>query len=169
MRPTHLALILEREFAAATEGLHTPVMLWGPPGVGKSELVRGVASRAGVGLIDLRLSQLEPTDLRGIPFRDGARVEWSVPSTLPDASRHGPRGILYEDRGGLTFGSVLYEVQLCEILWSACFARRLCAQVRAIAMCDCSDLAPPFVGAPRCLGACARHRVLGGLSARAGK
>jgi hypothetical protein len=97
MRPAHLATILEREFAAAADGLHTPVMLWGPPGVGKSDLVRGVARRVEVGLIDLRLSQLEPTDLRGIPFRDGGRVEWSVPSTLPDALRHGPRGILFLD------------------------------------------------------------------------
>ena len=87
MRPAHLATILEREFAAADDGLHTPVMLWGPPGVGKSDLVRGVARRVEVGLIDLRLSQLEPTDLRGIPFRDGGRGEWSVPSTLPDALR----------------------------------------------------------------------------------
>jgi hypothetical protein len=97
MRPSHIATILEREFAASVGGLHTPVMLWGAPGVGKSDLVRGLAKRANVELIDLRLSQLEPTDLRGIPFRDGDRVEWSVPSMLPDANRHGARGILFLD------------------------------------------------------------------------
>jgi hypothetical protein len=97
MRPSHIAAILEREFRAAVAGAHTPVMLWGPPGVGKSEIVRDLAVRAGVGLIDLRLSQLEPTDLRGIPFRDGQRVEWSVPSMLPEASRHGARGVLFLD------------------------------------------------------------------------
>ncbi|MEO8039838.1 MAG: AAA family ATPase [Betaproteobacteria bacterium] len=97
MRPSHIAAVLEREFTAARGGTHTPVMLWGPPGVGKSEIVRDLAVGAGVGLIDLRLSQLEPTDLRGIPFRDGAHVQWSVPAMLPDASRHGARGVLFLD------------------------------------------------------------------------
>jgi hypothetical protein len=40
---------------------------------------------------------MEPTDLRGIPFRNGARVEWSVPALLPDEARHGERGILFLD------------------------------------------------------------------------
>ena len=48
-------------------------------------------------LIDIRLSQMEPTDLRGIPFRKGDNVEWSVPSMLPDATRHGAAGILFLD------------------------------------------------------------------------
>ena len=56
-----------------------------------------VQLRAGVSLIDIRLSQMEPTDLRGIPFRSGQLVEWSIPSVLPDAERHGPSGILFLD------------------------------------------------------------------------
>jgi MoxR-like ATPase len=97
MRPSHIETILDREFSAAAEGSHTPVMLWGPPGVGKSQIIAGIARAHGVALIDLRLSQMEPTDLRGIPFRAGERVEWSVPSMLPDAARHGERGILFLD------------------------------------------------------------------------
>ncbi|MBI1396356.1 MAG: AAA domain-containing protein [Betaproteobacteria bacterium] len=97
MRPAHVAAVLAREFETASEGLHTPVMLWGPPGVGKSDIVRDLAAAAGVGLVDLRLSQLEPTDLRGIPFREGRVVEWSVPTMLPEATRHGERGILFLD------------------------------------------------------------------------
>src|SRR5690606_12991223 len=89
--------VLEREFAAAAEGIHTPVMLWGAPGVGKSRIAAAVAEHHGVPLIDIRLSQMEPTDLRGIPFREGDRVVWSVPALLPDAERHGPRGILFLD------------------------------------------------------------------------
>jgi hypothetical protein len=50
-----------------------------------------------VPLVDIRLSQMEPTDLRGIPFRNGARVEWSVPALLPEEARHGARGILFLD------------------------------------------------------------------------
>ena len=97
MRPSHVRAVLEREFEAASDGVHTPVMLWGPPGVGKSRIAADVGARHLVPLIDIRLSQLEPTDLRGIPFRNGDRVDWSVPAMLPDAQRHGPRGILLLD------------------------------------------------------------------------
>jgi hypothetical protein len=97
MRPLHIRAVLDREFAAAQSSTHTPVMLWGPPGVGKSRVIAEVAESHGVPLIDVRLSQMEPTDLRGIPFRAGERVEWSVPALLPDAARHGARGILFLD------------------------------------------------------------------------
>ena len=92
MRPTHILQILDREFATTDASVHTPVMLWGPPGVGKSQIIGQIATGHGAPLIDIRLSQMEPTDLRGIPFRSGDRVEWSVPALLPDAKRHGARG-----------------------------------------------------------------------------
>jgi hypothetical protein len=72
-------------------------MLWGPPGVGKSQMIAQVAEMHGVPLVDIRLSQMEPSDLRGIPFREGPLVEWAVPAMLPDAERHGPAGILFLD------------------------------------------------------------------------
>jgi len=97
MRPVQLLTVLEREFQAALHGQHTPVMLWGPPGVGKSQMVAQVAERHGMPMIDLRLSQMEPSDLRGIPFRVDDQVEWAVPSMLPDAERHGNQGILFLD------------------------------------------------------------------------
>ncbi|TCJ15013.1 MoxR family ATPase [Parasulfuritortus cantonensis] len=97
MRPSHIETILDREFASCADGQHTPVMLWGPPGVGKSQIIAGIAKKHGVPLIDIRLSQMEPTDLRGIPFRKGDNVEWSVPAMLPDARRHGEQGILFLD------------------------------------------------------------------------
>ncbi len=97
MRPAQLLTILDREFTSTTEGHHTPVMLWGPPGVGKSQIVAEIARKHGVPVIDIRLSQMEPSDLRGIPFRSGDTVEWAVPGILPNAGRHGPRGILFLD------------------------------------------------------------------------
>ncbi len=97
MRPAQLLTILDREFTSTTEGHHTPVMLWGPPGVGKSQIVAEVARKHSVPVIDIRLSQMEPSDLRGIPFRSGDTVEWAVPGILPNANRHGPRGILFLD------------------------------------------------------------------------
>ena len=97
MRPSRILALLDREFLASREGVHTPVMLWGPPGAGKSQLVAQAAARHRVPVIDVRLAQMEPTDLRGIPFRDGRNVVWSVPALLPDATRHGERGILFLD------------------------------------------------------------------------
>jgi hypothetical protein len=97
MRPSHILTILDREFVSCDAGHHTPVMLWGPPGVGKSQIVAKIAAQHNVPLIDIRLSQMEPTDLRGIPFRSGNLVEWSIPSVLPNAERHGPAGILFLD------------------------------------------------------------------------
>lgn len=97
MKPAQLARLLDAEFASVERGEHTPVMIWGPPGVGKSQLVAQAARIHGVAVIDLRLSQLEPSDLRGIPYREGSRVEWAPPSALPDAERHGPRGFLFLD------------------------------------------------------------------------
>jgi len=97
MRPAQLLTVLEREFQAASNDQHTPVMLWGPPGVGKSQMVAQVAGRHGMPVIDIRLSQMEPSDLRGIPFRVDDRVEWAVPAMLPDRDRHGEQGILFLD------------------------------------------------------------------------
>ena len=97
MRPAHILAILDREFNSAASGHHTPVMLWGAPGVGKSEMVAQIAKKHDVPVIDIRLSQMEPTDLRGIPFRQGEQVEWAIPSLLPDADRHGKTGILFLD------------------------------------------------------------------------
>jgi hypothetical protein len=97
MRPALLLQVLEKEFHSTLDGHHTPVMLWGPPGVGKSQMVAQVAEQHGVAVIDIRLSQMEPSDLRGIPFRAGERVEWAPPAMLPDAERHGEQGILFLD------------------------------------------------------------------------
>jgi hypothetical protein len=64
-----------------------PLFLWGPPGIGKSELVEGIASELGGLMIDLRLGQMEPTDIRGIPFynKESGKMEWAPPVELPDA------------------------------------------------------------------------------------
>jgi len=97
MRPAQLMTVLDREFTSTQSGHHTPVMLWGPPGVGKSQMVAQIAARHGVPVTDIRLSQMEPSDLRGIPFRVGEHVEWAVPAMLPNAERHGPSGILFLD------------------------------------------------------------------------
>ena len=63
-----------------------PIFLWGPPGIGKSSIIAQIAKEAGIACIDLRLSLLDPTDLRGIPFfnaNDNSAV-WAPASFLPD-------------------------------------------------------------------------------------
>jgi hypothetical protein len=62
------------------------LFLWGPPGIGKSELVEGIAQELGGLMIDLRLGQMEPTDIRGIPFynKDLGKMDWAPPVELPD-------------------------------------------------------------------------------------
>jgi len=97
MRPAQLNIILDREFLSTHKGHHTPVMLWGPPGVGKSQIVAQIAAKHNAPIIDIRLSQMEPSDLRGIPFRVDNQVEWAIPALLPNVSRHGSAGILFLD------------------------------------------------------------------------
>lgn len=78
-----------------------PVFLWGPPGVGKSDLAAQIASEMGGALIDVRLNLWEPTDIKGIPFFNAStsKMEWAPPAELPDqefASKH-PIVVLFLD------------------------------------------------------------------------
>ena len=73
--------------------LKLAVMLWGAPGIGKSSVVQQVAQAHDLELIDLRLSQLAPTDLRGLPVPEDGLAKWFPPEFLP---RNG-QGILFLD------------------------------------------------------------------------
>ncbi|WP_027180468.1 AAA family ATPase [Maridesulfovibrio bastinii] len=70
-----------------------PTFLWGPPGVGKSQVVRQAASELLYDLIDLRAILLDPVDLRGLPKISGKVASWCSPSFLPSEGR----GILFLD------------------------------------------------------------------------
>ena len=64
-----------------------PIFLWGPPGIGKSEVVEQITnSLPNSHLIDIRLSLWEPTDIKGIPYFDSniGKMVWGAPSELPD-------------------------------------------------------------------------------------
>ena len=73
-----------------------PVFLWGPPGIGKSELIADIAKDLDGFMIDLRLSQMEPTDLRGIPFfnKELGKMDWAPPIDLPDEELAGQYPII---------------------------------------------------------------------------
>lgn len=72
--------------AQQSGGLTVSWMLHGRPGVGKTELVQTLARRIGAELYDLRLTTIEPQDLRGLPYYDhaAARTVWYRPEDLPD-------------------------------------------------------------------------------------
>jgi hypothetical protein len=74
-----------------------PVFIWGAPGIGKSSIVKQIASEQGLEFLDLRLSLLDPTDLKGIPFFNANTNEgvWAKPSFLP--SEPDSKGILFLD------------------------------------------------------------------------
>lgn len=72
-------------------------MLWGTRGVGKSSIVRQVAEQHGAPLVDLRLTTIEPVDIRGAIYADDdqRRTVWFPPEFLPDSAS--PEGILFLD------------------------------------------------------------------------
>lgn len=63
-----------------------PVFLWGAMGIGKSELIAGIADEMGGLVIDLRMATLDPTDIRGIPYFDktSCTMSWAPPVELPN-------------------------------------------------------------------------------------
>jgi hypothetical protein len=60
-------------------------MLHGRPGIGKTQIVQQLALETGSRLYDLRLTTIEPQDLRGLPFYDHTdkRTVWYPPEDLP--------------------------------------------------------------------------------------
>ncbi|MDD5229753.1 MAG: AAA family ATPase [Candidatus Marinimicrobia bacterium] len=68
MRPRDVKLALENALDAQKAGFEVqPLFFWGPPGIGKSAVPREVCKERNLTLIDIRMSLLDPTDLRGIP------------------------------------------------------------------------------------------------------
>jgi hypothetical protein len=74
-----------------------PVFIWGAPGIGKSSIVKAIAKENDLSFLDVRLSLLDPTDLKGIPFFNAKTNEgvWAKPSFLPSDPHS--KGILFLD------------------------------------------------------------------------
>jgi hypothetical protein len=58
----------------------------GPPGVGKSQVIYQVADKLGYDLRIIHLSQMDPVDLRGIPYVTDGTTRWAIPDFLPAES-----------------------------------------------------------------------------------
>ena len=90
MKPAELGAYLNGLIEAQ---LKLSCMIWGPPGIGKSSIVAQTAAAHRLPVIDLRLSQLAPTDLRGLPVARNGVSRWYPPEFLP---RRG-KGVLFLD------------------------------------------------------------------------
>ena len=105
-RPRDVRTLLTRCMAVGR-----PAMIWGPPGIGKSELIAELGVEQGRRVIDMRLLLLEPTDIKGIPYFDPKTLtmRWAQPNDLPqtvtdrdlkraqDAVKSAARGVDKED------------------------------------------------------------------------
>ncbi|MGR3511811.1 MAG: AAA family ATPase [Paracoccaceae bacterium] len=79
--------VLQAGWSAQSAGnLTASWMLHGRPGVGKTQVVSDLAGRIGARLFDIRLTTIEPQDLRGLPYydHDAQKTVWYRPEDLPD-------------------------------------------------------------------------------------
>lgn len=110
---------------------HRPVFLWGQPGIGKSDVVLQAGTALAkdkvvvqyhelqeidftpdnaFGIHDVRLSQCEPVDIRGLPIpdTDSGSTRWLPPDWLPHTGREdiADEGILFLDEANSAPASV---------------------------------------------------------------
>lgn len=91
----------------------TPVFIHGSPGIGKSYIVNDIAQSHNLSLIDVRLSQLDAVDLRGIPIISNEQTKWMPPVFLP--TDENSEGILFLDElnsAPLSVQAAIYQLVL---------------------------------------------------------
>jgi len=89
---------------------HSAIFLWGAPGIGKTEIVIDTAKELGLDIIVFHLSQIEPTEFRGVPKIEnldkeatpgdtsGERTVNKLPVIFPtDNGANGKGGIFFLD------------------------------------------------------------------------
>jgi ATPase family associated with various cellular activities (AAA) len=90
MNAENLKIYLDR---IIVNNLRISTMIWGAPGIGKSSIVNQLAAEHDLEFLDIRLSQLAPTDLRGLPVASEGLSKWFPPEFLPQDGK----GILFLD------------------------------------------------------------------------
>lgn len=100
MRPKELKQLLKAQLKQGSnlDNEIGSVFIWGPPGIGKSQIVENVAKEEEAGAIDFRLLLNDPSDLKGIPvpINDNGvwKTFWVPPSQLP---REGIGFLFFDD------------------------------------------------------------------------
>jgi len=79
-----------------------PAMIWGGPGIGKSDIPTQVAEELNMNILDFRANLFDPVDVRGIPYlaqheNSNKFTSWAIPDVFPIEERDGERGILFID------------------------------------------------------------------------
>lgn len=104
--------------------------IWGPPGIGKSysirETAKEIAKKKGLEFsdklgdinnekkfvfLDIRASQLDSTDVRGLPNFENGSTKWFIPKWLP---RVGHGGLLFDE---INLAPPLVQASLYELLY----------------------------------------------------
>ncbi|MBD2201768.1 AAA family ATPase [Calothrix sp. FACHB-1219] len=98
--------------------IKSPLMLMGSPGIGKSQIVAQYAKDNDLELVDVRLPQLSPEDLRGffIPDHENKLAVCYPPSFLP--RKKNSKGILFFDE--LNRGDIRVQNAALQLILDRC-------------------------------------------------
>lgn len=107
MRPSDLTETLLR-----TIKVRRPMIVWGPPGIGKSQIIHLVCAMLKMRMIDIRAVLLDPVDLRGVPHVKDGKTFWCPPAFLPSAA-DGPCVILLDE---LPQATTLVQASLLQLM-----------------------------------------------------
>ena len=92
--------------------INKPAFIWGASGIGKSEIISKVAEKLDYNLIDVRVSLLDPVDLRGVPSVENGVTKWNPPIFLPQ--ENDKQSILFLDE--LQHGSPSVQNALFQLI-----------------------------------------------------
>lgn len=97
IKPTQLANELRANARA-----NIPTMVWGPPGIGKSQIAYQVADQLNAKLFELRANLFDPVDVRGglkvVEMEDGTyKTRYGVPEDYPDSDYTGNVVLLVDE------------------------------------------------------------------------
>lgn len=74
-----------------------PILIHSSPGIGKSSIVKEVCQKLGIECRDVRLSEIEAVDIRGLPSvdKDKGMMKWNAPDFWPRDPES--KGIIFLD------------------------------------------------------------------------
>lgn len=79
MRPSEITRALIQTFIPQ----QIPVFIWGSPGVGKSAIIKQIAQTLNRRLRDVRLGNIDPTDVKGLLTINNGKAHWAIPDIWP--------------------------------------------------------------------------------------